>query len=77
MKDRNEERRQYHGDVTYDVWRRGGNPDRVDYDRVDDAYYNGEQSEDAASREIRKQRPHPQEQEEYPEEQFPGEEGAA
>lgn len=36
-----DERDDYRGDVIYDVWRSGGNPDRVDYDRCDDAYYRG------------------------------------
>ena len=26
----------YYGDVIYEVWRSGGNPDLVDYDRCDD-----------------------------------------
>jgi hypothetical protein len=47
----------YRGDVFYDVWRSGGNPDAVDYDRVRDAYYDGLDSGEAADRELRCQRP--------------------
>jgi hypothetical protein len=47
----------YRGDVFYDVWRSGGNPDAVDYDRVRDSYYDGLDSEDAARRELHAQRP--------------------
>lgn len=61
-----EERRRYEADVVYEVWRRGGNPDMVDPDRVQDRYYNGEDYDRAASAELRRQRP--KEQEEYPEE---------
>ena len=46
---RDEERRQYHGDVTYDVWCSGGNPDRIDYDRVEDCRYAGETAEQCAA----------------------------
>lgn len=38
---RREERRAYENDVFYEVWRRGGNPDRIDYDRVEDSFYDG------------------------------------
>jgi hypothetical protein len=54
--ERNEERREYHNDVAYDVWRSGGNMDAVDYDRVQDHYYDGDSSESAASHELRAQR---------------------
>lgn len=30
----------YGHDVAYEVWRRGGNPDRVDFDRTSDDYWN-------------------------------------
>lgn len=65
-----EERRRYEGDVWYDVWRGGGNPDRVDYDRVIDGYNDGRQAEDVARAELRRQRP-PEPEEQYPDEQFP------
>ena len=54
-----EEQRRYEGDVWYDVWRGGGNPDRVDHDRVIDGYYEGRQAEDVARSELRRQRPPP------------------
>ena len=69
-----EERRRYEGDVSYDVWRNGGNPDQVDYERVTDGYYGGLQAEDVAREELRRQRPRPvPEEHQYPEEQFPDE----
>ena len=49
-------RNDYRGDVLYDVWRSGGNPDAVDYDRVDDAYAAGDYAEDVAASEVRRQR---------------------
>lgn len=52
-----EEIRRYESDVTYELWRGGGNPDRINPDRMDDAYWNGTPSEDFASRELRRQRP--------------------
>ena len=70
--EREEEHRNYRGDVFYDVWRSGGNPDRVDYDRVRDCYYDGVRHEDCASSELWRQRPAPQE--EYPQEDYPPEE---
>jgi hypothetical protein len=38
------------GDVYYEVWRRGGNPDRVDEDRVLDCMYDGRSAEECADR---------------------------
>ena len=52
-----EERRDYEGDVTYDVWRSGGNVDRIDRDRVEDHYHQGMDSDQAARMEIRAQQP--------------------
>jgi len=46
----------YRGDVIYEVWRRGGNPDLVDYDRVDDYYYENYEPEYTASIELNLQR---------------------
>jgi len=46
----------YHGDVFYDVWRGGGNPDAVDYDRTTRDYYNGFSSGESASNELHRQR---------------------
>ena len=53
------DRREYEGDVFYDVWRSGGNPDRIDYDRVEDSRWEGLYPEEAAYRELRSQRPRP------------------
>lgn len=65
---RREEEDEYRREVEYEVWRRGGNMDRVDPDRVSDYYDAGIAEDSAAIRELRRQRP-PIEQ--YPEEQFP------
>ena len=62
-----EERRKYEGDVWYEVWRRGGDPDRVNDDRVDNNYYNGIDADSAARIELQHQRPR---HEQYPEQQF-------
>lgn len=59
-----EERRRYEGDVIYEVWRRGGNVDRVDMDRVDDYYYGDVSAGHAAGSELKRQRPEPEIQEE-------------
>jgi len=66
--ERREEERRYEADVYYDVWRSGGNPDAVNPDRVADAFHEGTYHEDAAAREIRKQRParEPEQQEQEP-----------
>lgn len=57
----------------YDVWRSGGNPDRIDYDRVGESFRDGLYHDDAAARELRAQRPKQEELEpeyqEYPDEQ--------
>jgi hypothetical protein len=42
----------YEGDVLYDTWRMGGNPDFVDPDRVEDYYEEGLYSEEVAQREL-------------------------
>ena len=53
---RREEERQYRSDVTYDVWRSGRNPDRVDDDRVQDHFDHGDSADQAAAHECRLQR---------------------
>jgi hypothetical protein len=58
---RAEERRRWEGDVFYDVWRGGGNPDALDYDRMNDARYNGVSAEDFASRHLGEERARRQE----------------
>lgn len=65
-----EERREYENDVFYEVWRSGGNPDRIDYDRVDDYRYDGIEADEAASRELRRMRP-PEPMEYYDEQEQP------
>ena len=63
----------YRGDVMYDVWRSGGNPDLVDYDRCRDDFFDGIDPRESANRELRRQRPpEPQiTEEEYYQEQYP------
>ena len=46
----------YFGDVVYDVWRGGGNVDRIDRDRLSDAEARGVDAEDAATEELYRQR---------------------
>ena len=56
MADRREERRQYENDVFYDVWRSGGNPDAIDYDRVTENFYDGVDDHYSAQIELNAQR---------------------
>lgn len=51
------DRDDYRGDVLYEVWRSGGDIDRVDYDRVDDCQWEGVFYEDCARIEMRHQQP--------------------
>ncbi|MBU2118769.1 MAG: hypothetical protein KJ954_14370 [Alphaproteobacteria bacterium] len=57
-----EDRRKYEGDVYYEVWRSGGNPDAIDFDHMDDHRWNGDSAESAAACALRRQRPSPQEE---------------
>jgi len=50
-------RYEYENDVFYEVWRNGGDPEMINYDRVDDRYYDGISTEDAALHELRRQMP--------------------
>lgn len=50
-----DERRKFEADVYYDVWRSGRDPDRIDFDRVDENRGNGMSTEEAAAIEIKKQ----------------------
>ena len=68
--ERRDEQQRYNGDVWYEVWRGGGNPDSVSYDRLHDYRSDGLSPDDAATRELRRQQPSPVEPEqEFPEEQ--------
>jgi len=60
---RRDEQRQYESDVFYEVWWHGGNPDRINDDRVSDRYYNGDTPEDAAMGELRRQHQHGRQEE--------------
>ena len=51
-----DERRKFEGDVIYEVWLSGGNPDAVDYDRLDDYWYDGLDAYEASERELQIQR---------------------
>ena len=52
-----EERRKYEADVAYEVWRRGGDMDRINDLAVEDEYYDGMYPEDSAGREMKRQAP--------------------
>lgn len=45
----------YFGDVVYDVWRMGGNPDAIDRDDVEDDRADGYYADEAANREYARQ----------------------
>lgn len=62
----------YFGDVCYEVWRSGGNPDSVDYDRVRDREYDGYDYIDSARAELSYQRRY-EESEQIQEEEQPRE----
>jgi hypothetical protein len=47
---------QYFGDVVYEVWRGGGNPDAVSRDRVEAAEAGGAYPDETAGCELRLQR---------------------
>lgn len=70
----------YYGDVIYDVWRAGGNPDLVDADRCSWRQDEGLSAEDCAASELRAQRRRDDEPEfteqDYPYEEPPREEPA-
>lgn len=44
---------QFHLDTRVEVWARGGNADRINYDRVEGHYYNGLSPDQAAASEMR------------------------
>lgn len=44
-----------YGDVIYEVWRQGGDPDRVDYDDVRDDIRDGYTAQEIAYSELRRQ----------------------
>jgi hypothetical protein len=50
-----ERRREYEADVAYEVWRAGGNPDLVDYERTDDCYWSGAEPDACAAKELSRQ----------------------
>lgn len=54
---RDDEQERYRGDVIYEVWRNGGNVDRISDDRVSDSFYEGYDSDAAAERELSAMRP--------------------
>jgi hypothetical protein len=66
-----EEQRRYEADVFYEVWRSGGNPDRINDDCVSDSFYDGRNADDAARRELNAMRPKPEEPEQCEEEEQP------
>lgn len=61
--ERREEERRYNADVDYEVWRNGGDTDRIDYDRVRDNRDSGYCPEESAKVELNRQKPRPSEEE--------------
>ncbi len=51
-----QKRTDFNGDVVYDVWRNGGNPDEIDEVRLDEAYWDGYEADEFAQSEVRRQR---------------------
>lgn len=51
-----EEERRYKEDVSYEVYRRGGNVDRIDDNRVESNFHNNSSVERCAEIEVRKQK---------------------
>jgi hypothetical protein len=45
----------YVGDVFYEAWRRGMNPDKISYDNIECARWDGLSAEECVSREQRRQ----------------------
>ena len=56
MSDSDKERQKYEDDVAYQVWRSGGNCDRINYDRVRGNYSAGRSARYAANVEVTAQR---------------------
>lgn len=52
MKSSNE----YHNDAAYEIWRRGGNPDRLSYDRSYNDWSDGKEPEQTANNLLRQER---------------------
>ena len=65
---REQDQRDYQSEVSYQVWRAGGNPDAIDYERVRDGFYDCQNADDTARRELRDQMPKQNPEEEYYEE---------
>ena len=59
-----DEEREYEADVYYEVWRAGGDPDRIDTDRVNDSYWDSRDVESATKVELREQKPREHQMEE-------------
>ena len=54
--ERREKERKIEADVSYEIWRAGGNPDTVNSDRVQNGIYEGHSAEEIARTELRVQR---------------------
>jgi len=66
-----EAERRYQGDVTYAVWRSGGDVDAIDRDRVSDDYHAGQSAEESAARYRRRCHVEVEYEQQWPEEQWP------
>jgi len=51
-----DDRRKFEGDVAYEVWRGGGNPDSISETRLDDCYWERHDAEECGRGIIREQR---------------------
>lgn len=72
------EENRYLNDVSYEIYRRGYNPDKMDYDKAQESYRDGIEAQEYANREIRQQKDeqqhremlrHREEEHQYQEEQ--------
>jgi hypothetical protein len=50
------DRDEYFYEAAYQTWRRGGNPDRLSFDRAEQDWYNGKEPDYTAQMEINRQR---------------------
>lgn len=55
--DRRDRERSFWGDVVYEVWRNGGDSDRVDRDTTSEEFREGLSADDSAARELHRQHP--------------------
>ena len=59
------DKQDYYYEALYQIWMRGGDPDRLSFDRAEQDYYNGNEPDYTAEMEIKRQRSIVQKQREY------------